>query len=380
MPDFFICTLNLGKIYRKGPCHSGWPYIEIDTARGNDLLDMLSGYYVFARSVFSHRKKREEFIPCCGSRPHRGSELHHYEILRLGEPTDWIYIQDILGNNDVINTMSDKETQRAQLRKLLEKELIKARIRRPPLPLLIKDVQVLAVCGLLNRLDLLNPTEVDLWHQIGLAVATERPSTKLKRATDTTPTAKVGGIDRSSFARIFAPLFAAALCAGDADAMQRFQAVRRWASLEPWCTLGIECARSVMREGKGLAHLMQFIDGKSEVSAGHCDCPRLTCVTFDRQDLRPPAAVSAFLPERAISALNPDAHAAMVQPQRGGRAVTPAEECESDAIVHAIEEGRSGPPPGGCAQHSVPALPPPSASVEGGFASRGADGRTARPC
>jgi hypothetical protein len=36
--------------------------------------------------------------------------------------------------------------------------------------------------------------------------------------------------------------------------MQRFQSVRRWASLEPWCTLGVECARSAMREGKPILH------------------------------------------------------------------------------------------------------------------------------
>ncbi len=345
LPDFFICTQNLGKIYQKGPSHSGWPYVDTDTARGNDSLEMLCGFYVFARAVFSHRKKKEEFIPCRCTRPHRGSELHHYEILRVGEPTDWNYINDILGNNDGTSNVLDKEIRRVQVRKLLDKELIKARIRRPPLPPLLKDVQVLAVCGLLNRLDLLSSAELDLWQQIGLAVATERPGTKLKRATDATSTEKFWGMDQGSFARVFAPLFAAALCAGDADAMQRFQAVRRWASLEPRCTLGIECARSVMREGKGLAHLLQFIDIKAGVSVTECDCPRLNHVTFTRDDLRPPLTISAFLSERAIGALNPDTHAAMVGLPRGAKAGTPAEECESDAIVHAVEQGRSGPPP-----------------------------------
>jgi hypothetical protein len=239
--------------------------------------------------------------------------------------------------------MPDDESHRARVRKLLDKELIKARIRRPPLPLLIKDVQVLAVCGLINRLDLLSSAELDYWHHIGLAAATERPSTKLKLATDATPTDKIGNMDRGSFARVFAPLFAAALCAGSADAMQQFQAVRRWASLEPYCTLGIECTRSVMREGKGLAYLMHFIGGDAMVGVAECDCPRLTRVTFIREDLRPPADIAAFLPERAMGALDPDNQTTMVQPMVG-RGGTCAEECESDAIVHAIEEGRSDRP------------------------------------
>jgi hypothetical protein len=159
MPPFLICTHNLDKIYRKGSSHSGWPYIETADMGSDDSLDMLSGHFVFARAVFSHRKKKEEFIPCRGARSHYGSELHHYEILRVGQPTDWNHIQDIVGNNKSIDT----EIQRAQVRKLLDRELIKARIRRPPLPLLMKDIQVLAVCGLINRLDLLSSVELELW-------------------------------------------------------------------------------------------------------------------------------------------------------------------------------------------------------------------------
>jgi hypothetical protein len=332
MPDFMICTHNLGKICYKGPSYGGWPFVETDMPIGGDSRSLLSGYYIFARPVFSHRKKKEEFIPCRGSCLHRGTELHHYEIIRVGEPANWNYIQEVLGSNE--------GTDKKGMRKLLDKELIKARIRRPALPLLIKDVQVLAICGLINRLDLLSPAELDCWHQIGLAAATERPITKLQLATDATPTERFGCMDRGAFARVFAPLFAAALCAGSADAMQRFQAVRRWASLEPQCTLGIECARSVMREGKGLAHLMRFLGGDALVDIDRSDCPRFTRVTFIREDLSPAATVVAFVPERAICAVNPDWQADKAPP-RGGRAGTPAQQCESDAIVHAVEEGRS---------------------------------------